>query len=156
MEVLLELDISTSNAAILNEGDVGSTVDFLDKVAENATQVLSSFAWYAAASSFMKKDQAIFETLQISSQNFALTVSVADHVSVYLNTTVRSNVSLNFGINILTSLTTLAFKIELVDQSAEIKIITRNIASQVRIQKKAILFVLHERSVETKQTIIFW
>lgn len=44
MEVLLELDISTSNAAILNEGDVGSTVDFLDKVAENATQVLSSFA----------------------------------------------------------------------------------------------------------------
>jgi len=104
----------------------------------------------------MKKDQAIFETLQISSQNFALTVSVADHVSVYLNTTVRSNVSLNFGINILTSLTTLAFKIELVDQSAEIKIITRNIASQVRIQKKAILFVLHERSVETKQTIIFW
>jgi len=44
MDVLLEVEISTTNVTLLNEADVGSTVDFFAKIADFATQVLRSFA----------------------------------------------------------------------------------------------------------------
>jgi len=37
---LLEIDIATTNTALLDETDVESTVSFVANVAENATQVL--------------------------------------------------------------------------------------------------------------------
>jgi len=89
-----------------------------------------------------KKDQALFKTLQISSPNFALVVSIVDHVANYLNATVRSNVSLKFSTNMLMSLATLAFKTQLAHGSSEIKILTTNIASQVIIPNKTILLLV--------------
>ena len=153
MGALLEIDISTTNAALLNEADFGSTVDFLPM-----SQKMQLRCWAALKDMqrivfalieihFMfivlrKKDQALFKTLQISSPNFALVVSIVDHVANYLNATVRSNVSLKFSTNMLMPLATLAFKTQLAHGSSEIKILTTNIASQVIIPNKTILLLV--------------
>jgi len=39
-EALSEIDIVTSNAAVLDDEDVGNIADFFTKAAESATQVL--------------------------------------------------------------------------------------------------------------------
>lgn len=103
-----------------------------------------------------KKDQVNIKTLQISPSNFAVTVSVLDHVTNFLEATDRNNVSFDVGISVLNSLTTLAFKTQLDDGSAEINILTTNIAAQVRIQNEEMHVFPLSDAVKVMLTTCLW